>query len=145
MFIIRLLKKIPQTKEQTNRARGTYSPPHNSRRTPPSVATTVARSPSRCLFFQDSIVNRACRYIHETRRRASTSLPKYATNSRAGNVLRVIHINHRKSLRDYRRERRTARAVCRKSRDCGMFRGCCLTCRATSALIGRGIRRLSSP
>lgn len=31
MFIIRLLKKIPQTKEQTNRARGAYSPSHNSR------------------------------------------------------------------------------------------------------------------
>jgi len=29
MFIIQLLKKIPQTKEQTNRARGAYSPSHN--------------------------------------------------------------------------------------------------------------------
>lgn len=49
MFIIWLLKKIPQTKEQTNRARGAYSPSHNSRWMPPSVVAAT-HDPSPFLF-----------------------------------------------------------------------------------------------
>lgn len=93
MFIIRPLKKIPQTKEQTNRAHGAYSPAHNfprrvnerhrisdathvtfeqsfnARSLPPSSSSSRFRF---LFFLPECKIQPSTRVINEARARART-------------------------------------------------------------------------